>query len=145
MPASAPLLDVNNLAVRFPLRSGVVEAVRSVSFSLDRQRLAVVGESGSGKSQMARAIIGLTPAPGVVTASRLTFDGIDLLRASKARWRRLRGKRIAIVMQDPKYSLNPVMRIGEQIVESLRTHARVSHREAKERALAALAAVKIER
>ena len=97
----------------------MVEAVRGVSFSLGRERLGIVGESGSGKSQTGRAILGLTPPPGEVTAKRLAFDGIDLLHASQ---RTLRGACAAaasrMVLQDPKYSLNPVMPIGEQIVEA---------------------------
>ena len=111
-----PLLDVEDLRVRFHLRTGTVEAVRGVSFQLGRERLGIVGESGSGKSQTGRAILGLTPPPGEVTAKRLAFDGIDLLTASRRTLRTLRGGRISMVMQDPKYSLNPVMTIGEQII-----------------------------
>ena len=80
-----PLLAVEDLRVRFHLRRGMVEAVRGVSFSLGRERLGIVGESGSGKSQTGRAILGLTPPPGEVTAKRLDFDGIDLLRAGPRR------------------------------------------------------------
>jgi peptide/nickel transport system ATP-binding protein len=142
---TAPLLTVEDLAVRFPLRTGTVEAVRGVSFSLGRERLAVVGESGSGKSQTARAILGLTPPPGEVAARRLEFDGIDLRTATKAAWRRLRGARMAFVMQDPRYALDPVMRIGDQIVEVLRAHVRIGPRAAREQALEGLAAVRIDR
>jgi peptide/nickel transport system ATP-binding protein len=138
-----PLLDVEDLRVRFHLRTGTVEAVRGVSFQLGRERLGIVGESGSGKSQTGRAILGLTPPPGEVAAKRLAFDGIDLLTASRRTLRTLRGGRISMVMQDPKYSLNPVMTIGEQIVEAYRAHARASRAEARDRSLAMLEAVKM--
>lgn len=137
------LLTVEDLRVSFPTRTGVVEAVRGVSFTLGRERLGIVGESGSGKSQTGRAIMGLTPEHGVIAAKRLDFNGIDLLTASKAERRALRGKRIAMVLQDPKYSLNPVMTIGRQIVETLRAHEPVSRAEARKRALDMLAAVQI--
>ena len=138
-----PLLDVEDLRVRFHLRTGIVEAVRGVSFHLGRERLGIVGESGSGKSQTGRAILGLTPPPGEVTAKRLAFDGIDLTTASKRTLRTLRGGRISMVMQDPKYSLNPVMTIGEQIIEAYQAHARASRNEARDKALAMLEAVKM--
>jgi peptide/nickel transport system ATP-binding protein len=138
-----PLLDVEDLRVRFHLRTGIVEAVRGVSFQLGRERLGIVGESGSGKSQTGRAILGLTPPPGEVTAGRLAFDGIDLLTASRRTLRTLRGGRISMVMQDPKYSLNPVMTVGEQIIEAYRAHARASRAEARDRSLAMLEAVKM--
>ncbi|MET3791414.1 ABC transporter ATP-binding protein [Aquamicrobium terrae] len=137
------LLEVEDLRVSFPTRTGVVEAVRGVSFTLGRERLGIVGESGSGKSQTGRAIMGLTPEHGQITAKKLEFSGIDLLKASKAQRRALRGNRIAMVLQDPKYSLNPVMTIGRQIVETLRAHEKVSGAEARKRALDMLAAVQI--
>jgi peptide/nickel transport system ATP-binding protein len=138
-----PLLDVRDLRVRFHLRTGTVEAVRGVSFSLGRERLGIVGESGSGKSQTGRAILGLTPPPGEVTAERLDFDGHDLLKVSKRTLRELRGGRITMVMQDPKYSLNPVMTIGDQIIEAYRAHAKASRAEARDKALAMLEAVRM--
>ncbi len=140
---SAPLLEVDDLRVRFHLRTGIVEAVRGLSFTLGRERLGIVGESGSGKSQTGRAILGLTPPPGEVTAGRLAFDGTDLLAASRATLRKLRGGRMTMVMQDPKYSLNPVMPVGAQIVEAYQAHHKVSDAEAKDRALAMLEAVKL--
>ncbi|MBB4567852.1 ABC transporter ATP-binding protein [Rhizobium leucaenae] len=138
-----PLLTVENLRVRYPTRTGMIEAVRGVSFMLGRERLGIVGESGSGKSQTGRAIMGLTPSHGIVTAERLNFSGIDLLSISARERRSLRGKRIAMVLQDPKYSLDPVMTIGKQITETLRTHEKVSKAEARDRALAMLEAVQI--
>ncbi|APG92051.1 ABC transporter ATP-binding protein [Sinorhizobium americanum] len=137
------LLTVEDLRVRFPTRTGVVEAVRGVSFTLGRERLGIVGESGSGKSQTGRAIMGLTPPHAEVTAKRLAFDGIDLLSAPPKLRRDLRGKRIAMILQDPKYSLNPVMSIGRQIVETLQRHEKIGRAEARKRALDMLAAVQI--
>jgi peptide/nickel transport system ATP-binding protein len=137
------LLDVEDLRVTYPTRTGVIEAVRGVSFQLGRERLGIVGESGSGKSQTGRAIMGLTPPQALVSARKLAFDGIDLMAASPRERRALRGNRIAMILQDPKYSLDPVMSIGRQIVETLRAHERVSKAEARERALAMLEAVQI--
>ncbi|MGO7900270.1 ABC transporter ATP-binding protein [Rhizobium ruizarguesonis] len=137
------LLTVDKLKVSYPRRTGVIEAVRGVSFTLGKERLGIVGESGSGKSQTGRAIMGLTPKHGIVTADRLNFNGIDLINASAGERRRLRGKRIAMILQDPKYSLDPVMSIGRQICETLRTHEKVGKAEARERALAMLEAVQI--
>ena len=146
-PASStePVLVVDDLCVAFPNRDGgYTEAVRGVSFKLGRERLGIVGESGSGKSQTGRAILGLTAPEGRVTAKRLAFQGTDLMHCSAQQRRALRGGRIAMVLQDPKFSLNPVMTIGEQIVETLRAHSRVSGAEARRAALAALEAVQID-
>ena len=146
-PASStePVLVVDDLCVAFPNRDGgYTEAVRGVSFTLGRERLGIVGESGSGKSQTGRAILGLTAPEGRVTAKRLAFQGTDLMHCSAQQRRALRGGRIAMVLQDPKFSLNPVMTIGEQIVETLRAHSRVSGAEARRGALAALEAVQID-
>ncbi|MGL3607608.1 ABC transporter ATP-binding protein [Rhizobium sp. G187] len=137
------LLTVENLRVSFPTRTGLIEAVRGVSFTLGRERLGIVGESGSGKSQTGRAIMGLTPAQARITADRLQFGDTDLLTASPARRRSLRGKQLAMILQDPKYSLNPVMTVGRQIMETLRTHEKVSSSDARKRALAMLEAVQI--
>ncbi|GGH31966.1 peptide ABC transporter ATP-binding protein [Alsobacter metallidurans] len=141
----ADMLVVDDLRVAFPNREGgMTEAVRGVSFRLGRERLGIVGESGSGKSQTGRAILGLTAPEGRVTANRMEFDGIDLLHSSARQRRALRGGRIAMVLQDPKFSLNPVMSIGDQIVETLDAHARVSRREARDRALETLRQVQID-
>ncbi|MDH6234192.1 peptide/nickel transport system ATP-binding protein [Mesorhizobium soli] len=137
------LLEVEDLRVSFPTRTGLVQAVRGVSFSLGKERLGIVGESGSGKSQTGRAIMGLTAETAQITAKKLDFNGIDLLKASPAQRRAMRGKRIAMILQDPKYSLNPVMTIGRQIVEALRAHERIGGAEARRRALEMLAAVQI--
>jgi peptide/nickel transport system ATP-binding protein len=138
-----PLLEVEGLDVTYPGRGGAVRAARGVSFALGRERLAIVGESGSGKSTTGRAILGLIPPPGVVRAQRLVFDGIDLGALSDAAWRRLRGRRLSMVMQDPKFALNPVLRVGSQIMQTYRLHWRASRREAERRALEMLESVRI--
>ncbi|MVA72896.1 ATP-binding cassette domain-containing protein [Agrobacterium vitis] len=137
------LLTVDNLKVSFPTRTGLVEAVRGVSFTLGKERLGIVGESGSGKSQTGRAIMGLTPAHARITVDKLHFGDTDLLAISASKRRALRGKRMAMILQDPKYSLNPVMPIGKQIVETLLTHERITGQQARQRALAMLEAVQI--
>ena len=127
---SAPArLIVDDLWVRYPTPARVIEAARGVSFTLGREKLGIVGESGSGKSTVGRAILRLVPPPGVVTAARLTFDGVDLLAADQATLREVRGQRITMVMQDPKFSLNPVMTVGRQIGEAYRAHGRSSRAE----------------
>ncbi|MDX6751831.1 ABC transporter ATP-binding protein [Geminicoccaceae bacterium 1502E] len=136
-------LEVEKLFVRFPTPTGVVEAVRGASFAMGAEKLGIVGESGSGKSTLGRAILRLIAPPGEVVADRLTFDGIDLLNADRRTLRQIRGGRIAMVLQDPKFSLNPVMTVGRQIEEAVRVHGRVGRREARERALAMLEAVRI--
>ncbi len=137
------MLQVEGLNVAFPSRDGPVRVVRDVSFTLGRERLGIVGESGSGKSQTGRAILGLTPASGTVTADKLSFDGIDLRHASAKTWRTLRGPRMSMIMQDPKYSLNPVMTIGRQIVEAYRRRGDATRSDARDRAVEMLEAVQI--
>jgi peptide/nickel transport system ATP-binding protein len=136
------LLEVEDLRVTFPTEAGPVEAVRGVSFALERERLAIVGESGSGKTMTGRALLRMIPGARV-TARRMAFDGIDLIAASNRRMRALRGQRIAMVMQDPKYSLNPVMKIGAQLTEGLRLRDGLGTRDAVRRATAMLEAVQI--
>lgn len=137
------LLKVEDLRVTFPTRTGMIEAVRGVSFTLGRERLGIVGESGSGKSQTGRAIMGLIPPHAQITAKTLQFDGIDLLNISPKERRAMRGGRIAMVLQDPKYSLNPVMTIGKQIAETLRAHGKYSGQEIHQRSVKILEAVQI--
>ncbi len=140
---NAPLLEIENLTVTFPTSRGPVDVVKGISFSLGRERLGIVGESGSGKSMTGRSILRLIRKPGRVTADRMTFDGIDLLAQSERQMRELRGARISMVMQDPKFSLNPVMTIGEQIGEALLTHKKLPRSELKARVLSMLEAVRI--
>ncbi|MFH1805659.1 MAG: ABC transporter ATP-binding protein [Pseudomonadota bacterium] len=137
------ILSVRNLHVGFNTAKGPIEAVRGVSFDLGRERLGIVGESGSGKSQTGRAILGLTAANGHIRADRLQFHDTDLRNLSPRDWRKVRGARISMIMQDPKYSLNPVMTVGDQIIEAYREHFKVNNREAKRRAIEMLESVKI--
>ncbi len=141
---STPLLEIENLRVSFPTHKGVVDVVRGVSFTLGRERLGIVGESGSGKSMTGRAILKLIRAPGTIRADRFRFDGIDLLQQSEKAMRGIRGARISMVMQDPKFSLNPVMTVGEQIAEALQTHQRLPRRETRQRVLTMLESVRID-
>jgi len=137
------LLDVRNLRVTFDTETGPVQAVRGVSFSLGRERLGIVGESGSGKTITGRAVLRLIRPPGRIEADAMTFDGQDILHACERDMRALRGKRIGMVMQDPKYSLNPVMTVGRQLTEGLRLRDGLGRADAEAKALTALQAVKI--
>lgn len=140
---SDTLLTVRNLSVSYPGRTGVTHALKAASFDLGRERLGIVGESGSGKSTMGRAVLGLIPRPGIVSAERMDFLGTSLIGNSDREWQRLRGRRISMIMQDPKYSLNPVKRIGDQISETCRLHLGSSRKDAERRALSMLEAVQI--
>jgi peptide/nickel transport system ATP-binding protein len=141
--AGKPLLEVDRLRVRFATDHGVLDAVDGISFTVGREKLGIVGESGSGKSMTGRAILKLTPPRAKVEAKRLRFEEIDLLNADEHQMLRVRGRRIAMILQDPKYSLNPVVPVGEQISEAYRIHHKAGRREAAERALAMLDAVHI--
>ncbi|WP_193336421.1 ABC transporter ATP-binding protein [Devosia beringensis] len=138
------MLSVQNLRVSFPTHRGRVEVVKGISFELGRERLGIVGESGSGKSMTGRAILKLIRKPGLVTADRLEFDGVDLRAQSEKQMRAIRGARISMVMQDPKFSLNPVMTVGEQIAEALVTHEKLPRRDVEARILAMLDSVRID-
>ncbi|MBI4922422.1 MAG: ABC transporter ATP-binding protein [Devosia nanyangense] len=140
---SEPLLVVEDLNVTFPGRTGVTRAVRNASFTLGRERLGIVGESGSGKSTTGRALLGLIPRPGIVTAKTMSYAGENLLACSERDWQRLRGRRMSMVMQDPKYSLNPVKTVGKQIAETCLLHLRIGRKEAEQRTIAMLEAVRI--
>lgn len=141
---SAPLLQLRNLRVTFPGPRGPVDVVKGVSFDLGRERLGIVGESGSGKSLTGRALLRLLKPPARVTMDRLTFDGMDLSSLSERQMRAVRGARISLVMQDPKYSLNPVMTIGVQIAEALRLHEKLPRREIHARVCNMLEQVRID-
>ncbi len=138
-----PLLVVEDLNVTFPNRGGTTQAVRNVSFSLGRERLGIVGESGSGKSTTGRALLGLIPSPGIVNAKRMEFKGQSLIGLNEPQWQALRGQNISMVMQDPKYSLNPVIKVGNQINETYLLHHKTSKADAQQRTLKMLEAVKI--
>ena len=141
--AETPLLSVEDLHVRFHTRTRVVEAVRGISFQVGREKVGIVGESGSGKTMTGRAVLRLVRPPGQVTARRLDFLGTDLLTAEEKALRAIRGDRISMVMQDPKFSLNPVMKVGRQIAEAYRVHSRASAAETRDKALKMLEAVRI--
>jgi peptide/nickel transport system ATP-binding protein len=138
-----PLLSVENLCVSFPTNRGRINVVDGVSFDLGRERLGIVGESGSGKSMTGRAILRLIRPPGRVSADRLRFEGQDLLSLPERKMRNIRGARISMVMQDPRYSLNPVMTVGRQIAEALRTHERLGRAATRARVRDMLEAVQI--
>lgn len=133
------LLQVQDLHVAY----GAVPVVRGVSFTLGREKLAVVGESGSGKTTVGRALLRLLPRQARITAERLSFDGRDLLQAGEAEMEALRGRQMSMIMQDPKYSLNPVMSIGRQIGEAVRRGAAMTRAECQERVEALLSRVHI--
>ncbi len=140
---TAPLLEIEDLHVDFHGRTRTTHAVRGLSLSMGREKVGIVGESGSGKSVTGRAILGLIRPPGVVRAKKLVFDGVDILTADEKTLRGIRGARASMIMQDPKYSLNPVMKVGDQIAEAYVMHKKVSRKQSRERALAMLEAVKI--
>lgn len=137
----APLLTVRNLCVTFPTATGAVEAVRNVSFALGRERLGVVGESGSGKSSLGRALMGLVAPPGRWTADELALEGLDLRGLGERQFGRVRGRRLAMILQDPKFALNPMMRAGRQIAEAHQTHFRAGAQAARLAALRSLQAM----
>jgi oligopeptide/dipeptide ABC transporter ATP-binding protein len=140
-----PLLEVTDLRTYFHTRRGVYRAVDGVSFSLEKgETLGIVGESGSGKSVTCASLMGLVPQPpGRIESGRAIFDGTDLLRCSPAELRAIRGKRIAMIFQDPMTSLNPYLRISEQLIEPLLIHENLSKPAALARGLAMLEAVGI--
>ncbi|WP_342323794.1 ABC transporter ATP-binding protein [Kosakonia sp. BYX6] len=138
-----PLLEVENLSILFKGAHEDNLAVRDVSFQVGREKVAIVGESGSGKSQTCRALLKLTPKIARVQAAKMHFGEIDLLNASERQMRAIRGNRISMILQDPRFSLNPLMRIGDQVAEAWRLHRRVSKEEARARALEMLESVHI--
>ncbi len=137
------ILRVEELRVRFDTPHGAVDAVRGVSFVVGREKVGMVGESGSGKSMTGRSILRLTPRTARVAARRIALHEENLLEASERRMRAIRGRHISMILQDPKFSLNPVVRVGEQIAESFLVHHRASRAEARERTLEMLAQVRI--
>lgn len=140
-----PLLEVTDLRTSFHTRNGVYRAVDGVSFSLEKgETLGLVGESGSGKSVTCSSLMGLVPQPpGRIESGTAMFDGVDLLHCPPAQLRAIRGKRIAMIFQDPMTSLNPYLRISEQLIEPLLIHEKISRPAALSRGLAMLEAVGI--
>jgi oligopeptide/dipeptide ABC transporter ATP-binding protein len=138
------LLDVRDLRVRFRTEDGIVHAVDGVDFTLDRgEVLGIVGESGSGKSVTAMTLLGLTRAKNAIIQGQAKYKEADLLALSESQLRRYRGRELAMIFQDPMTSLNPVRRIGDQIVEAIRIHQDVSRSEARRRTLELLKQVGI--
>ncbi|MFM7270438.1 MAG: ABC transporter ATP-binding protein [Actinomycetes bacterium] len=141
---NAPLLVVDDLHTQFDTERGLVRAVDGVSFTLERGRtLGVVGESGSGKTVLSRSIMGLLPKSGVIRTGSVRFEGVELLDADAKFMADYWGDQMAMVFQDPMTSLNPVMRIGNQITEMLRRHLDISKDHARETALTLLTSVGI--
>jgi len=141
---AGPLLSVEGLWTEFPTRAGVFKAVSDVSFTIDRgETLGIVGESGSGKSVTALSLVRLVSPPGRVVAGKVLFDGQDLLAASDAELRKVRGGRIGFVFQDPMTSLNPLMTIGDQLAETLRIHQGLKGAAARQRVVELLKHVEI--
>jgi oligopeptide/dipeptide ABC transporter ATP-binding protein len=141
---SEPLLSVADLRVHIPSPRGLVEAVDGVSFRVGRgEVIGIVGESGCGKSMLALSIMGLVPEPGRVASGRIELDGRDLLALSGREMRRVRGNDIGMIFQDPSASLNPVMRVGRQIRETVEAHRTVSSGEARHLSIEMLRAVRI--
>ncbi len=143
--ATAPLLEVENLTVRFPTDDGTVNAVRGVSYTLsEREVLGIVGESGSGKSVSSMAIMGLLPKSAQITG-RILLEGKNILEMPAKEQRSLRGRRVAMIFQDPMTALNPVYSVGDQLAEAVRSHEAVSKKIALGRALEMLDLVGIPR
>jgi peptide/nickel transport system ATP-binding protein len=143
---TAPLLTVDDLKVSFATEDGVVRAVDGVSFTVDPgEVVAIVGESGSGKSVTAMTLLGLTRGPNSKFEGTATFDGTELINASPKQLQRIRGAGIAMVFQDPMSSLDPVYRVGDQIVEQVRAHEKVSKAQAMDRAVEMMERVGIPR
>jgi dipeptide transport system ATP-binding protein len=139
-----PLLEIENLSVEFPTSAGTLKAVDRISLTLDEgEILGVVGESGSGKSVTMLALMGLVAYPGKITADRLMFDGRDLLAMSDRERRKLTGKDVAMIFQEPSTSLNPCFTIGFQIAETLRKHEGMDGKAARRRAIELLEQVGI--
>ena len=139
----APLLVVDDLSVTLPSRGGPVPVLDGVGFSLGREKLGLVGESGAGKSTVGRALLGLLPAGAGVRARRIALGPDELAGASPARLRQVRGRRMAMILQDARHALDPVMTVGAQIAEAVRAHARVDARGARRRGLALLESVHV--
>lgn len=139
-----PILEVKNLTTTFHTSNGKVQAVRDVSFSLaEKEILGIVGESGSGKSVTSLSLIRLLAPTAEISAKEILYKGEDISRLTKKRMRRVRGKEIAMIFQDPMTSLNPLMTIGNQVAEMIRQHSRLSASKVKRRVLSLLEKVHI--
>jgi peptide/nickel transport system ATP-binding protein len=145
MTSTVPVLSVRDLSVQFPTRRGVLTAVDRISFDIAAgEVLGVVGESGAGKSMTGAAVMGLLEPPGRISGGEILLKGQRIDNMPYAELRKIRGRRIGMVFQDPLTSLNPLFRIGDQIIETIRTHADVSEAAARERAIQLLTEVGIQ-
>ena len=141
---AAPFLEVRDLILEFPIQGGTLSALRGVSFSLAAgERLGIVGESGAGKSLVASAVVNLISPPGRITGGEVRFEGRNLLALDADEIRAIRGRRIAMVFQDPMTTLNPVLTIGRQLTECLEAHGLAFGRQAHEQAVERLREVAI--
>ena len=142
--SALPLLEVRDLQTHFPTQGGVVRAVDGVSFTLGRgEIMGLVGESGSGKSQTGYSIMGLVDKPGRIVGGSIRLGGEELVGKSEREWQSIRGRRIAMIFQDPMMTLNPVLQIATQMTEAVLAHRRVSRAQALEEAHDALVRVGI--
>ena len=138
------ILQVKNLKTYFHTEAGLVKAVNDVSFNVEKGKtLGIVGESGCGKSITSLSIMGLVERPGKIEGGEILFEGEDLLKMTEAQMRNIRGKKIAMIFQEPMTSLNPVYTIGQQLIEALLLHEKMTKQEAKARAIEMLKLVKI--
>lgn len=138
------LLEVNNLSLQFRTRGGIVHALQDVSISIDKgETVGLVGESGSGKSVLSYALLGLSDAAARITQGSAKFDGMDLLAAKEADLQDIRGREVSMIFQNPKVALNPIRKVGHQLEDVLLRHTTVLHADAKARAIACLAEMKI--
>ena len=141
---SPPLLDIKDLKTYFYTRAGVVKAVDNISLTINKgEVIGIVGESGSGKSVTGFSIMGLVDHPGRIAGGSIKFKGRELVGQTESKWRTLRGNEVAMIFQDPMMTLNPVLRIDTQMMEAIRTHEKVSRKQARKRSIQALAQVGI--
>jgi peptide/nickel transport system ATP-binding protein len=140
---AAPLLSIRGLCVRFGNGNEAVDALRNLSFDLGKEKLGIVGESGSGKSTLGRTILKLLPRIATISADRLDFCGSDIGKATERQMLQIRGSQIGMVLQDPKYALDPTMKIGDQIGEAVTLHLGKRGKEKKNHVLEMLDSVKI--
>ena len=125
------ILSIKNLNVRYFGARGAMHAVRNVSFDVGREKVAIIGESGSGKSTVGRALLRLLPDIARIEADNLDFEGQHMLSLSEKQMQDIRGRRISMILQDPKFSLNPVISVGEQVSEAYLAHFKVSRAESE--------------
>ena len=138
------ILQVNDLRISFRAYGGLVQAVRGISFNLNRgETVAIVGESGSGKSVSVKAIMGILPQNAIIESGEILYDGKDLIKLSEEDFHKIRGSRIGLIFQDPLSALNPIMKVGNQIVEALTLTGKMTKKAAKVRALELMDAVGI--